>query len=103
MSDRGTMNRLIIDRVLQGDGIDLSLPAKDLEILDTLSGRILRVIVPSDQPGSGFLRDLAANEPLIIAVRDALGQRLFRAVKVCEDVGAEMDGSPVRFAFSLTG
>ena len=103
MSDHATTNRLIIDRVLQGDGVDLSLPSKDLEILDTLSGPMLRVNLSSDQPGSSFLRDLAVGEPLIIAIRDALGQRLFRAVKVCEKTGARTDSSPAQFAFSLTG
>ena len=98
-----TMHRLIIDRVTEGNGIDLSLPPEDLEILDTISGRILRVILPPCQPGSDFLRNLTVTEPLIIAVRDGFGQRLFRANKVREDVKQELEGAPARFAFSLTG
>ena len=102
-TDHGMLNRLIIDRVFEGDGIDLSLPPEDLEILDTITGRILRVILRSGQPGSDFLRNLTVDEPLIIAVRDGFGQRLFRAVKVPEEPATSPKDSPVRFAFSLIG
>lgn len=95
--------RLIIERVKESDGIDLSLPHEDLEILETVSGRFLHVVLPVSQPSLRFLQTLTERDPVVIAVRDGLGQRLFRAVKVSEHPGDKPSGSSVRFTFSLTG
>lgn len=103
MPGRGSTYRLIIERILETDGIDLPLPSDSLEILATVSGKILRVALPAIQPGVGFLRNLSKQEPVVIAVRDALGQRLFRAVKKGEESGGEPENLSVRFVFSLIG
>ena len=103
MPVRGTVYRLIIERILGAGGIDLTLPNENLEIFETVSGSILRVVLPATQPSVGFLQALTERDAVVIAIRDGLGQRLFRAVKKSEHGGDSPDGSSVRFVFSLTG
>ena len=71
--------QLTIGRIPEGDGIDLILPADGLEQYETLDGSHFQVIMQSDHSSVGFLESLVQGERVLLAVRDGLGQRLFRA------------------------